>query len=59
MNVYLKLLGGKLDHLFPEERQIIGSVLQRYAHIVHDEETNDSKSTDVIEHQILLEDKNP
>ena len=31
-------------------------MLQKYAHVFHDEETNDFKSTDVIEHQILLED---
>jgi len=34
-------------------------VLQKYAHVFHDEETNDFKSTDVIEHQILLEDNKP
>jgi len=34
-------------------------VLQKYAHVFHDEEINDFKSTDVIEHQILLEDNKP
>ena len=34
-------------------------MLQKYAHVFHDEETNDFKSTDVIEHQILLEDNKP
>jgi hypothetical protein len=31
-------------------------VLQKYVHVFHDEETSDSKSTHVIEHQTLLED---
>ena len=57
--LYNKLLGGKLDHLPPEERRIIEPVLQKYAHVFHDEDTNDFKSTDVIEHQILLEDNKP
>jgi hypothetical protein len=56
---YNKLLGGKLDHLPPEERQIIEPVLQKFAHVFHDEETNDFKSTNIIEHHILLEDHNP
>jgi len=34
-------------------------VLQKYVHVFHYEETNDFKSTDVIEHQILLEDNKP
>jgi len=34
-------------------------VLQKYAHVFHDEETNDFKSTDIIEHQISLEDNKP
>jgi len=29
-------------------------VLEKYAHVFHDEETNEFKSTDVIQHQILL-----
>ena len=57
--LYNKLLGGKLDHLPPEERQKIEPVLQKYAHVFHDEETSDFRSTNVIEHHILLEDKNP
>ena len=34
-------------------------MLQKYAHVFHDNETNDFKSTDVIQHQILLEDNKP
>jgi hypothetical protein len=34
-------------------------VLQKYAHVFHYEEITDFKSTDVIEHQILLEDNKP
>jgi hypothetical protein len=51
--LYNKLLGGKLDHLRPEERQKIEPVLQKFAHVFHDEETNEFKSTHVIKHQIF------
>jgi hypothetical protein len=56
--LYNKLLGGKLDHSRPEERQIIEPVLQKFAHVLHDE-TNNFKSTNVIEHQILLDEPRP
>jgi len=32
-------------------------VLQKYAHVFHDEETNDFNSSDVIEYQVLLDTK--
>jgi len=35
---------------------VIEQVLIKYAHVFHDEESNDFKGTDVIEHQIVLED---
>jgi len=54
-----KLLGGKLDHLNKNEKRLIGPVLQKYAHEVHDEETNYFKSTDVIEHKIVVTDTTP
>jgi hypothetical protein len=57
--LYNKPLGENVDHLPPEERQIIEPVLRKYAHVFHDEGTNDFNSTDVIEHQILLEDHKP
>jgi len=31
----------------------------KYAHVFHDKETNDFKSTDIIEHQILVGDARP
>jgi hypothetical protein len=57
--LYNKLLQGKLDHLTPEERQHIETVLVKYANIFHDEETNDFKGTSVIEHQIPVGDARP
>jgi len=51
--LYKKLLAGNLDHLFHGERQLIEPALQKYAHLFHDEDTNDFKSTDVIEHKII------
>jgi hypothetical protein len=50
--LYQKLLRGKLDHLSRKERQLIEPVLRKYAHVFHDEETNDFKGTHVIEHEI-------
>ena len=57
--LYDKLLGEKLDHLNKNEKRLIESVLQMYAHAFHDEETNDFKSTDVIEHKIVVTDPTP
>ena len=57
--LYDKLLGGKLDHLNKNEKRLIEPVLQKYAHVFHDEETNDFKSTDVIEHKIVVTDPTP
>jgi hypothetical protein len=51
-----KLLKGKLDNLSEEERASIEHVLLRYAHLFHDEDSNDYKGTDVIEHRILTGD---
>jgi len=33
---------------------VIEPILIKYAHIFHDEETNDFKGTNLIEHQIVL-----
>ena len=57
--LYQKLLQGKLDHLPPEERQILEPVLLKYAHVFHDEATNDFKATNVTEHEILVGDARP
>jgi hypothetical protein len=57
--LYNKLLKGKLDHLTPEDRLHIEPVLVKYAHIFHDEETNDFKGTTVIEHEIQVGDAQP
>ena len=53
------LLHGKLDHLTPEDRQKIVPVLLRYAHVFHEESTNDFKRTNKIEHEILVGDARP
>jgi len=57
--LYRKLLLGNLDRLSEEEKQVIKPVLMKYAHVFHDEESNNFKGTDVIEHQIVLEDTRP
>jgi hypothetical protein len=46
-----KLLQRKLDHHSKEERELIERVLLEYSHVFRDEESNDLKGTDVIEHQ--------
>jgi hypothetical protein len=57
--LYHKLLQRKLDHLSQEENNLIKLVLLRYAHVLHDDETNDFKGKDMVEHQILLENVQP
>jgi hypothetical protein len=57
--LYNKLLRRKLDHLTQDERRAIQPVLLKYAHVFHDEESNDFKCTNVIEHQILVGDTPP
>jgi hypothetical protein len=59
VDLYRKLLAGKLDHMAPSERELIEPVLKKYAHVFHDEETNDFKSTNVIVHRIELTDPTP
>ena len=49
----------KLDHLSLEDREILEPVLVKYAHLFHDEETNDLKGTDVIEHEIQVGEAKP
>jgi hypothetical protein len=53
------LLKGKQDHLSEEERASIEPVILRYVHLFHDEDSNDFKGTDVIEHRILTGDARP
>ena len=50
---------GKLNNLRRKERQLLEPVLWKYAHLFHNEETNDFRATDVVEHQIELEDTKP
>jgi hypothetical protein len=57
--LYYKLLKGKLDHLDSKEKGLIEPVLKRFAHVFHDEETNDFKSTTLVEHQIIVTDPTP
>jgi hypothetical protein len=54
-----ELLKGKLDHLSEEEKASIEHVLLRYAHLFHDEDSNDFKGINVIEHKILTGDARP
>jgi len=56
--LYNKMLGEKLGHLNNKKR-LIEPVLQKYAHMIHNEETNDYRSTDVIEHKILVTNPTP
>ena len=51
--MYCKLLQGKLD-LLPNERRLIEPVLVKYAHVLHDEEANKFKGTDVREHETFV-----
>jgi hypothetical protein len=57
--LYNKLLHGKLNHLTQEDRLHIEPVLRRFAHVFHDEDANDFKGTDIIEHQIDIGDARP
>jgi hypothetical protein len=57
--LYKELLEGKLDQLSETAKQTIEPLLINYAHVFHDEHTDDFKGTDVIEHQILLDDTRP
>jgi len=57
--LYQKLLGGKLDHLPSEDRKKIEPVLLKYAHVFHDEKSNDFKTTELVEHEINLKDPMP
>jgi hypothetical protein len=57
--LYKKLLGGKLDHLGKHEKCFIEPVLRNYTHVFHDEETNDFKSTNVVELVIVVTDRTP
>jgi len=57
--LYKKLLEGKLDHLSEDDKRTLEPVLLRYAHVFHDEQTNDFKGTTVIEHQIIVDNARP
>jgi len=48
-----------LDHLPQEERRLIETVVLKYAHVFHDEDTNDFKATAVVEHEITNEGDTP
>jgi hypothetical protein len=57
--LYHKLLHGKLDHLPQEEKDLIVPIFLKYAHVFHDEDMNDFKDTDIIEHQIIVDNVPP
>ena len=48
-----------MDHLSLEERRLIETVFLKYAHDFYNEETNDFKTTYVVERQIRVEDATP
>ena len=50
---------GRLAHLSPEDREVLEPVLYRYAHVFHDEEKNDFKGTDLVQHRIETGDAMP
>jgi hypothetical protein len=56
--LYQKLLDGKLDHLPQEVKDLIEPVLLKYAHVFHDEDTNDFNGTDIIENQMIVDNVN-
>ena len=57
--LYKKLLTGKVDHLSIEDRRHIEPVLTKYAHVFHDENVNDFKCTNVVQHEIQVGDSKP
>ena len=48
-----------LDDLPQEERQLIEPVFLKYAHLFRDDETNDFKGTNIIEHEIPVGEARP
>jgi len=48
-----------LDHLTSEDRRHIEPIVIKYAHVFHDENENDFKCTNVVEHQIQVGDIKP
>ena len=56
---YIKFVKGMLDNLPQEERQLIEPVFLKYAHLFHDDETNDFKGTNIIEKDIPVGDARP
>jgi hypothetical protein len=48
-----------LDHLTLDDKRHIQQVLLNYAHVFHDEESNDFKGTNIVEHQILVGEATP
>jgi hypothetical protein len=54
--LYDKLLSGKLDHLTPDELRHIEPVFLEYAHVWHEEDSNEFVGTKAVEHQIVFGD---
>ena len=48
--LYRKILQGKLDHISQDDRGLIEPILLKYVQVFHDEDTNNLKCTDVMEH---------
>jgi len=43
----------------PEEKDLIESGILKYAHVFHDEDTNDFNGTDIIEHHTIVDNVPP
>jgi hypothetical protein len=57
--LYQKLLIDKLDHLDPKKKGLIEPVLKNFAHVFHDEDNDDFKSTNAVEHKIIVTEPTP
>jgi hypothetical protein len=56
---FQEYLKEKLSHLSRSERSAVEPVLIKYAHVFHDEESNEFKSSNVVEHRIETGDAPP
>jgi hypothetical protein len=56
---FKQYLKDALGHLSQDERATLEPVLLRYRHVFYDEDKNDFKGTDVIEHRIITGDAAP
>jgi hypothetical protein len=57
--LYDKLLSGKLDQLTPDELRHTEPVLLEYAHVWHEEDSNEFVGIKAVQHQIVVGDAAP